>query len=622
MNVKRFFGRNSREAMQKVRQAFGDNAVVLSTKPSSSGIEIVAMPAESIDAIERFESGPAAQADERFEDDLHEAEPMPDSFDAAPTDASAQVQEDVGTLAMSTLSFQDYVRERMLKKRQAEMKSRSDGDDDPAAPGTSASGSVMQAQAQAASGGQSRPMPAPTRAGESRRDSGAGSARAGESAMPGMQPPPATYADWMRQQERDEAAAAAAAAAAATTEERSYPPVMSLHDDEQLSTSDADLYDSTLMPRLDVPAHSAAMNAAPVRSAAGPRGIDPADSILPSSMEMLNEIRAMKGMIEERFNTMAFMDRLNNSPRHAQLTTRLLDAGFSPGLIRKLCDSLSEDVTDEMVWAADVLQRNVLTGENEPDIEDQGGVYAMIGSTGVGKTTSTAKLATSFATRHGAANLGLITLDAYRVGAHEQLRAYGRILGVPVHTAHDRAALEDLLDLLSGKKMVLIDTAGLAQRDARTRDLLDMLSHRSIKRLLVVNAAQQGETIEDVLNAYSANQARGIILSKLDEAVKLGPALDALIRQHLKVVAISNGQRVPEDWHRLGAQALVNRALRSGGPQAWRLNTGDVNLIFSRPASAATEPAPAVKPAASAAAYASAPPARRQPSAAVRDLGA
>ena len=522
---------------------------------------------------------------------------------------------------MSTLSFQDYVRERMLKKRQAEMKSRSDGDDDPAAPGTSASGSVMQAQA--ASGGQSRPMPAPTRAGESRRESGAGSARAGESAMPGMQPPPATYADWMRQQERDEAAAAAAAAAAATTEERSYPPVMSLHDDEQLSTSDADLYDSTLMPRLDVPAHSAAMNAAPVRSAAGPRGIDPADSILPSSMEMLNEIRAMKGMIEERFNTMAFMDRLNNSPRHAQLTTRLLDAGFSPGLIRKLCDSLSEDVTDEMVWAADVLQRNVLTGENEPDIEDQGGVYAMIGSTGVGKTTSTAKLATSFATRHGAANLGLITLDAYRVGAHEQLRAYGRILGVPVHTAHDRAALEDLLDLLSGKKMVLIDTAGLAQRDARTRDLLDMLSHRSIKRLLVVNAAQQGETIEDVLSAYSASQARSIILSKLDEAVKLGPALDALIRQHLKVVAISNGQRVPEDWHRLSAQALVNRALRSGGPQAWRLNTGDVNLIFSRPASAATEPAPAVKPAASAAANASAPPARRQPSAAaVRDLGA
>jgi flagellar biosynthesis protein FlhF len=93
------------------------------------------------------------------------------------------------------------------------------------------------------------------------------------------------------------------------------------------------------------------------------------------------------------------------------------------------------------------------------------------------------------------------------VAAHEQLRAYGRILGVPVHTAHDRASLDDLLDLLSAKRMVLIDTAGMAQRDTRTKELLDMLSHRSVNRLLVVNAASQGETIEDVLSAYRAAPA-------------------------------------------------------------------------------------------------------------------
>ena len=137
-------------------------------------------------------------------------------------------------------------------------------------------------------------------------------------------------------------------------------------------------------------------------------------------------------------------------------------------------------------------------------------MYALIGSTGVGKTTSTAKIAAAFATRHGAANLGLITLDAYRVAAHEQLRTYGRILGVPVHTAHDRASLEDLLELLAGKKMVLIDTAGMAQRDARTRELLEMLSHRAIKRLLVLNAAAQGETIEDVM-VPTARSCHGVI---------------------------------------------------------------------------------------------------------------
>ena len=116
---------------------------------------------------------------------------------------------------------------------------------------------------------------------------------------------------------------------------------------------------------------------------------------------------------------------------------------------------------------------------------------ALIGATGVGKTTSTAKLAAAFATKHGAANLGLITLDAYRVGAQEQLRTYGRILGVPVHTAHDRASLEDLLELLAGKKMVLIDTAGMAQRDSRTQELLEMLAHPSIKKLLVIESPSQ-----------------------------------------------------------------------------------------------------------------------------------
>jgi len=288
----------------------------------------------------------------------------------------------------------------------------------------------------------------------------------------------------------------------------------------------------------------------------------------------------MRGLIEQRFGALAFMEKLQRQPRQAQLTQRLLDCGFSPSLIRKLADGLPADV-DESAWAAAVLERNLATGEREPALEDAGGVYALVGATGVGKTTSTAKLAAAFATRHGAANLGLITLDAYRVAAHEQLRTYGRILGVPVHTAHDRASLEDLLDLLSGKRMVLIDTAGMAQRDARTRELLEMLSHRSINRLLVVNAASQGETIEDVLVAYGAAACRGVILSKMDEAVKLGPALDAMVRHRLKVLAVANGQRVPEDWHRLSAHALVQRSLKSGGSPAWRMDSADMNLVFA-----------------------------------------
>ena len=129
--------------------------------------------------------------------------------------------------------------------------------------------------------------------------------------------------------------------------------------------------------------------------------------------------------------------------------------------------------------------------------------------------------------------------------------------------------------------MVLIDTAGMAQRDARTRELLEMLSHRSIQRLLVVNAASQGETIEDVLVSYRAASCKGVILAKIDEAMKLAPAVDAVIRHQLPVLAVANGQRVPEDWHRLSSRALVQRALGSGGAPAWRLDPADVNLVFA-----------------------------------------
>jgi flagellar biosynthesis protein FlhF len=499
MNVKRFSARTSRDALNLVRQAFGEDAVVLSTRPCNEGVEVMAMAPDGVQQIERVVAEPGSAP-------APAALPMPplrrpvlpsarvaaDVNEAAPEAGEpTSVEQDVAELSMSTLSFQDYVRERMLRRRRAEQQAQAQAQSDAA-----------QAEARAAEL-QARPAPA-----------GAGLLRV-----------------------RAEAGRAEAARPAAPMLHEAVAEV----------------------PTPTLPAKPAA---------AADTG------------ELMNELRAMKGLIEDRFGALAFMEKLQRQPRQAQLTQRLLDQGFSPALIRKLADSLPNDC-DEASWAANVLERNLLSGDGEAPLEDSGGVFALVGATGVGKTTSTAKLAAAFATRHGASNLGLITLDAYRVAAHEQLRAYGRILGVPVHTAHDRASLDDLLELLSAKKMVLIDTAGMAQRDARTRELLEMLSHRSVNRLLVVNAAAQGETIEDVLHAYRASSCRGVILSKVDEAVKLGPALDAMIRHKLKVLAVANGQRVPEDWHRLSAQALVQQALRSAPASAWRMDAGDVNLVFA-----------------------------------------
>jgi flagellar biosynthesis protein FlhF len=522
MNYKRFTAKTSRDALSLVRQALGADAVVLSTKPCAEGVEVLAMAPDSMAQIEKMSasapkiSAPvAAPALPAVRRNGREAQRVEPELPVTPVD------EDVQRLSMSTLSFQDFVRERMLRRRQEAMNEGSRFPDDMLAAPT------MAAQPAAPHGPVTTPrQPEPA----VERPSVLGA----RMATPASEP-------------------VRAAAPVARREAPVLADPIAAHEEIRMPSTHQ--------------AHPAQQ--------AGPT--------LRDHESLVAELRQVKGLIEERFGALAFMEKLQRQPGQARLTQKLLDCGFSPALIRKLSEGLPMDIADESLWAAGVLERNVVTAEAEGAIEDQGGVYALIGPTGVGKTTTTAKLAAAFATKYGAANLGLITLDAYRVGAHEQLRAYGRILGVPVHTAHDRASLEDLLDLLAAKKMVLIDTAGMAQRDARTRELLDMLQHRSIRKLLVVNSAAQGETIEDVMISYRANACAGIVLSKMDEAVKLGPAIDALIRHKLKVVGVANGQRVPEDWHRLSANALVHRALRGGGSSAYKLDAGDVNLIFAAP---------------------------------------
>jgi len=558
MNVKRFTARTSREALNLVKQAFGDDAVVLSNKRSGDGVEVLAMAPEGMSQIEqaaakapRMAAPPATPAPQftapaapaathkrsfaervglRQEPGFGVRDPLVDARTDLRKGSRIDIGKDVQTLAMSTLSFQDYVRERVLRRRKAEL-----------------------------TGELSKTPPQPERMAEPAPDAAGIASLAtarrnrAEAALKAMQPrhvqaPPPPVQPQIQ-----------------ATPVRRAPPVLR---DE--------------IPRLD------AVNLSEPAAPPAARLPDPAD--LPhrgrrDQIDMMNELRQVKGMIEERFGALAFMEKLQRQPIQARLTQKLLETGFSPALVRKLVEACPNEfgngVADESAWAANVLTRNLSSDDTGPAIEEQGGVFALIGSTGVGKTTTTAKLAAAFATRYGAGQLGLITLDAYRVGAHEQLRAYGRILGVPVHTAHDRASLEDLLGLLEGKKMVLIDTAGMAQRDSRTNELLDMVKHRSVRKLLVVNAAQQGETIEDVILAWRASECHGVVLSKIDEAVKLAPALDTMIRHKLKVLGVANGQRVPEDWHRLSSHALVHRALKVNAGGAWRMDSADVSLVFA-----------------------------------------
>ena len=282
--------------------------------------------------------------------------------------------------------------------------------------------------------------------------------------------------------------------------------------------------------------------------------------------EVMSELRSMRGMLESQLAEIAWGTQQKREPAKAAVMRELLSAGFSASLARYLTQNMpNNEMADKgMAWVKSVLSRNLSVIGNENEILEKGGVYALVGPTGVGKTTTTAKLAARCVMRHGAGKLALITTDGYRIGGYEQLRIYGKILGVMVHSVKDETDLRIALDELKNKHTVLIDTVGMGQRDKMVAEQIAMLSgtESKVKRLLCLSATSTGETLNEVVRSYQGDGLAGCIMTKLDEAATVGNVLDVMIRQKLSLYYVANGQRVPEDLHVPNQHYLVDRAFK------------------------------------------------------------
>jgi flagellar biosynthesis protein FlhF len=303
--------------------------------------------------------------------------------------------------------------------------------------------------------------------------------------------------------------------------------------------------------------------------------------------EMMQELRAMRGMMETQLAELAWSATQNRSPQKGLILREMLGAGFSPSLARHVTEKLPELKTEAeaLRWLKNILSRNLQTMGNEHEILEKGGVFALVGPTGVGKTTSTAKLAARCVMRHGTDKLALITTDGYRIGGHEQLRIYGKILGVMVHSVKDEADLRIALRELRGKHTVLIDTIGVSQRDNMVAEQVAMLSGagNNVQRLLCLNATSTGETLSEVVRAYTGTGLAGCIMTKLDEAATIGNVLDVIIRAKLNLYYVSNGQRVPEDLHLADRAYLMDRAFKlKKGNGPYQLQDAELPLIISQ----------------------------------------
>ncbi|MES3006135.1 MAG: flagellar biosynthesis protein FlhF [Pseudomonadota bacterium] len=277
---------------------------------------------------------------------------------------------------------------------------------------------------------------------------------------------------------------------------------------------------------------------------------------------MRAELNGIRRLLEQRLSGLAWDQFARRSPVQASVWERLNAMGVPAALSRSLLESLKPDLSAAEAWRfaiASLARRVPVVGT---DIAARGGVYALLGPTGVGKTTTIGKLATRYVLEHGSDAVALVTTDSFRVAAHEQLRTFGRILDVTVRVVDETHSLRQILDSLQHKSLILIDTAGLHPNDPSLQSQLQMLREcREVRKLLVLACTSQAGVLANACKTYAPAELSGCILSKLDEAGTIGEALALTIDLKLPVVYETHGQGIPDDMRVAQAHNLVSKAV-------------------------------------------------------------
>jgi flagellar biosynthesis protein FlhF len=299
---------------------------------------------------------------------------------------------------------------------------------------------------------------------------------------------------------------------------------------------------------------------------------------------MRNELGGLRHLLEQQLSSLAWNDMERRSPMRARVLRDMSRLGIDTDVARQLIDELPEELNADQAryLPLGLLSRSLKVSNRR--LADNSGVIALVGPTGVGKTTTIAKLAACAVMNHGPAKVALVSTDHYRIGAAAQLEHYGRLLGVRVYPAYDAAGLTQTLNLLREHHTVLVDTAGVSGTDPRLQQQMDVLRDAGtqggsrLRACLVLAANAQASALDESVRAYLPLQPSACIATKLDEAPSLGGLLSALIRHRLPLDCTTDGQRVPEDISAADARVLVCRAAQTQkrlGPAAEDLDMAE-----------------------------------------------
>ncbi|MGF6462361.1 flagellar biosynthesis protein FlhF [Stenotrophomonas maltophilia] len=517
MKIKRFVAADMRSAMNLVRKEHGPDAVILSNRRIEEGIEIVAAANYDESAVQR-----ALEASRR---------------DVAPPPAP------------KPRTAADAVIAAVTRRRSST----------PAPEPVAATTSAVAALARAAVGATGRTLDSADEIVPTRGSTGFAATLA-RAAVNEPAPPDQIFAPF---------AEAIVAPAATVPANRARFQIDPPHEAHHESVAPA-----VLPPPLPT---AAVIDAQPGIAASEPAAVEAAIEASPAPMlapaptltvvaqddaeirQLRQEVAGMRQVIEREMNR--FTDeRLRGSPVRATALDLMDEYGFDAGLARDVAMQipLETEAHRGRGLMLGLISRKLPIAPVDP--LEEGGVIALVGPTGAGKTTTIAKLASRFAEKHAPRDVALVTTDTTRIGAREQLYGYGRQLGIAVHEANSGTDLDQLLERLKDYKLVLIDTAGLGPRDRALAAQLQWLrAARQVRTLLVLPANTSFGDMDEVVRRFGAANLQGLVLSKLDETGRFGNALSVAVDHALPITWVTDGQDVPEDLHRASAANLVLR---------------------------------------------------------------
>lgn len=289
----------------------------------------------------------------------------------------------------------------------------------------------------------------------------------------------------------------------------------------------------------------------------------------PTLSAMQDELKSLRAILQDQVTRLATADYDRREPVRAEIVRRLVKCGFDEAVARGIAAATTDLATPADAWKEALFGLAKRLPVPATDPLEQSNVIALIGATGVGKTTTAAKLAARACLRYGSKSVALISTDDFRVGAQRQLASFGLLLGLPVRQARSAAELADQLSEFGHRRIVIVDTAGTGQRDVRLiEETRKLTAVADLQSYLVMSANVQREVMDEVVDAFGREHLAGCILTKLDEAARLGPALSTVLTHQLPIAFLSEGQRVPEDLRPARARDLVAQALALPGRRA------------------------------------------------------